>query len=95
MKLDNLKNAFPDFDVNTLPAIPETWVDGSWHHDVCPAFFIGEGDSAVQVFIDFVNAAEREMPDTTRFCVLMPDGTTFGSDDWSEVLSFINTQTGN
>jgi len=63
---------FPDFDPTTLPAIPPTWTDTSWHNDACPSFFTETGFT---VFVDYQKAASREHPETKRFTVLAtPDG---------------------
>lgn len=79
--------AFPDFDPATLPAIPADWQDISWRQDCCPRFDAGAG---ISVFVDYLNPAEREFPDTNRFCVSVDDtGDSFASDDWAAVLAYV------
>ena len=88
---------FPDFDPTTLPAIPPTWTDTSWHNDACPSFFTETGFT---VFVDYQKAASREHPETKRFTVLAtPDGqrgnaeSVLDTDDWNEVLAFLLAET--
>jgi hypothetical protein len=85
---------FPEFDIATLPAIPSTWTDESWHNDACPRFITPNGFT---VFFDFLNPAEREFPDMTRFtCYREIESNDTGdtehglqTDDWVEVLHHI------
>lgn len=83
---------FPDFDLATLPPIPEGWTDSSWHNDACPSFTKGE----LQLFIDYADPARRELGiEAPRFALMrMPDLTLCWSDEWADVLAAI-ARTGN
>ena len=83
-----IKNAFPEYDTATLPAIPEGWVDTSWRHDVCPSW----QSNGYQIFVNFENPDDREYSGGERF--LASDITTnevyLMTDDWNEVLTFVD-----
>lgn len=86
---------FPDFDATTLPAIPEGWTDTSWHNDICPSFNTGKG---TYVFVDFADIELREFDGCKRFSVHTDPEVTnsndvlFESDDWADVLKFVDSQ---
>jgi len=78
------KTEFTEFDVSTLPAIPATWRDISWHNDACPSWRTPNG---WHVFVDFANPAEREVENASRFSAIHDDlGTNFDTDSWGELL---------
>jgi hypothetical protein len=78
---------FPDFSPSSLPAIPPTWEDTSWHQDGCPSFCTP--DRGRQVFVDYEEPSMREFPDGPRFHVLGDGGQELLSTDvWQEVLDF-------
>lgn len=89
--------AFPDFPASDLPTIPAAFADTSWHNDVCPSFT--SDVLGLTLWVDYAAAAKREHPDTPRFSVTPQDhgvevsGESFESDDWSEVLAFIEART--
>ena len=85
---------FPEFDQSTLPSIPDTWIDNSWHNDASPSFVVES--ASVQVFISEANESEREIEiqGASRFNVLsIADATLdhclLSTDDWSAVLSLV------
>lgn len=89
------RDEFPDFDPATLPAIPPEWTDQSWHNDACPSFNTGKG---IVVFVDFENTADREFEGACqRFCVQRDPETCddndviFETDEWAEVLAFVES----
>jgi len=91
---------FSDFPVDAMPALPEGFIDSSWHNDACP-LLINEA-RGLAVWVDFPDPAMREMQDGSRFLVCSwseEDGTgadderTFGSDDWTEVLQYLDSLT--
>jgi hypothetical protein len=90
MNLDKLKSEFPDYDVDTLPDIPEDWIDLSFRNDLCPSFESGSKNRIV--FIQPEDPEEREFPSDPRFIVYELDNDeTIGSfltatDDWDKVL---------
>lgn len=76
---------FPDFSPSSLPSLPPTWEDTSWHNDVCPSWCTP--DRGLQVFVDYEEPSMREFPDTPRFTVVDQEGEeVVSTDDWSEVL---------
>lgn len=78
-----IHDAFPDYPVSDLPAIPAHWKDTSWHNDACPSFMVG----GLQVFIDYVDHSKREHPGEPRFHVMTEDtGSVLASDSWEEVV---------
>jgi len=88
------REEFPDFDPSWLPAIPEEWVDISWHNDACPSF---KTTCDRIVFIDYPNKKDREIPTTTRFTVTAATEddesmVLFMSDDWAKVIEFIEVE---
>lgn len=89
------REEFPDFDAETLPKMPEVWKDQSWHNDACPCFNTKTG---YIVFIDFADAAVREITDSKRFTVIADpeihnhNEAVLDTDDWAEVLAFVGHQ---
>ncbi|KVK43594.1 hypothetical protein L905_24050 [Agrobacterium sp. TS43] len=90
-----LAREFPDFDIATLPAIPDDWQDTSWHNDTCPSF---EVLPQWHVYIDYADTALREFPDSpTRFSLqaVRADGESFtllDTNDWQAVLDRVDLQ---
>lgn len=87
------RTEFPDFDATTMPDIPEGWADTSWHNDTCPSFRTFTG---FQVFVDYSDPTQRELPDRPRFTVHadpeVVDGNEvlFETNDWQQVLEYVN-----
>jgi hypothetical protein len=90
---------FPGFDPATMPAIPPSWSDTSWHNDACPSFLI---TSALSIYVDYLdpalsdNAESRLTGDFKRFMLIrMEDGQHIddadnmvaASDDWDEIMA--------
>lgn len=94
-RFTKLAQEFPDYDLATLPAIPDDWQDISWHNDTCPSF---EVLPEWHVFIDYADTALREFPDSpTRFSLqaVRADGeffTLLDTNDWQFVLDRIDLQ---
>lgn len=85
-----LREEFPDFDVATLPDIPDGLVDMSWRNDSCPVFELMRGDlSFLAVYVDFADPQAREFPEMERFSIHRLDGEdnlcVLTTDDWSSV----------
>lgn len=96
MKYEILAREFPKFDQSTLPAIPDTWAESSWHHDMCPSFTSGDPEGKhCQIFIDYADTKDRELGECCpRFCVNRMEGddcdpVALTTDDWSEVLAYV------
>ena len=92
---ERLQFAFPDYDLATLPSIPETWQDTSWCNDCCPSFALPNG---LEVWIDYRDVTLREFghlePTAARFSVLRRTDDVeqlFWSDDWQDVLNFVES----
>lgn len=92
------RREFPDFD--DMPALPACLVDSSWHNDTCPSFLVaGEAlGSHVILFVDYLDKAQREFPDTERFSMRYlgdnPDNCVeiYAGDDWAEVLRIVEIE---
>lgn len=61
---------FPDFPVADMPALPEGWIDTSYHNDACPSYTSPDG---VVIWIDYADPAQREFPGQARFTVTYLD----------------------
>lgn len=86
-------DSFPLYDQNSLPSIPPSWTDISWHNDMCPCF---QTDTGHIVFIDWPASYQREFPDSPRFSAHTADGCEvdfkdeLASDDWSAIIEWVN-----
>lgn len=86
---------FPDMPAADMPAIPAGFEDTSWHNDTCPSY----SNAHYQIFIDYVDPAEREMSCNPRFIIVpMQHGVeitadSLGTDDWNAVLAFLAERT--
>jgi hypothetical protein len=86
------REAFPDFDPATMPAIPETWKDVSFKQDICPCF---ETPSGLFVYVDFADPSDRELEDGSRFTVITAEDKVFVvdveliTDSWEEVIALV------
>jgi hypothetical protein len=59
----------PEFDAASLPVIPASWEDTSWHNDACPSFrVIGDADNGpfVRLWVQYPEQCDRES-DAERF----------------------------
>jgi len=81
-----IKNAFPEFDVTTLPHIPATWKDTSWRHDVCPSW----QTNGYQIFVDFANPDDCEIGgERFSVCDIEFGDCLLSTDNWAEVLEYV------
>jgi len=86
---NKFRTEFPDYDPASMPAIPATWTDVSWHNDSCPSFDTGTG---LMVYVDYADPEQREF-DSPRFSVIRDRETNDGcevvlaTDDWQAVLA--------
>jgi len=78
---------FPDFDLASLPQIPSSWIDVSWHNDCCPSWQV---TANLVVFVDYADPQEREI-NGKRYAVndIETCQCLFQSDSWNDVLAFI------
>lgn len=84
----SVSTEFPTFPLSSLPPLPSTWEDVSWHNDACPSWHVG---NEVYVYIDFPEASEREFPESVRFTVInmATDTVLVHTDEWEEVLKHV------
>lgn len=68
--------AFPDFDVATLPALPDGFEDASFANDACPSF--QHDDLGMILYVDYADAAQREHPEAPRFSLHFMDWSPNG-----------------
>ena len=89
VRFQAMREAFPDYAPETLPAIPHDWKDISWRCDLCPSFETPCG--RFQVFIDYLDRADREY-DIARFCVtdLLTRESKLCTESWNVVLHFLD-----
>tara|TARA_R100001224_G_scaffold81061_1_gene50928 strand:+ start:68 stop:502 length:435 start_codon:yes stop_codon:yes gene_type:complete len=85
--LEGWEDNYSDLD------IPRTWKNSSWHDDANPSFAF----KGWQVWIDAKNVEDKEFPDGSRFTIMefrnySTSVTCFGSDDFNEVLNFVNSR---
>jgi hypothetical protein len=84
---------FSDYPLADLPAMPEGFLDSSWHNDTCPSY---TNDAlGLRIFIDYKDPALSESALGKRFNVMreLADGSSeyiFESDNWDNVLEFID-----
>jgi hypothetical protein len=77
------------------PGIPASWIDASWHNDVCPSFYAASGAwGALRVFVDRASPDDREVPGYARFglAYIAPDddtSTVFETDAFGDVLEYV------
>lgn len=94
MNLDRLRREFPDFDITTLPTLPEGYVDASSYIDAAPSF-VNE-TRGLKVYVDYANYADRPSGRSQRFCVSRYDeeaddyeDLALSTNDWAEVIRFL------
>ena len=91
MNLERLRREFPDFDITTLPTLPEGYVDASSYIDAAPSF--ENAERGLKVYVDYANYADRESGRSQRFCVSRYDeedeDVVLSTNDWAEVLRFL------
>ena len=84
----SITTAFPTYPLSSLPPLPTTWEDTSWHNDACPSYHVG---NEVYVYVDFEEASEREFPESERFTVInmATDTVIIHTSVWEEVLNAV------
>lgn len=92
----NWKTEFPAFPLSDMPELPPGFVDISWHNDACPNFH--NAALGLCVFVDYLNPAMRDYPDTERFTLYRVDEnsvtaeTILNSDCWQDILAAIELE---
>lgn len=81
----NIAGEFPDYPLESLPAVPSDWTDESWGNDTCPSWTTPTG---IHVFVDYPDESMREMPGGSRYTVMeYGAGEPIAhTDNWAEVL---------
>ena len=89
----NVTREFSDYDIATLPAIPNYWQDVSWHNDTCPSWHIGE----LLIYIDYEKFEDREMGIEERFRVSDYETSDLylAANDWQTVLDYVQAHLAN
>jgi hypothetical protein len=92
----SFRDQFPDYPVESFPAIPAGFEDASWHNCACPCLVSDEHQ--MTIWLDYPEPSTRENgPGYPRFIVEhQKDGIETGlwaesGDSWSEVLAIIET----
>jgi hypothetical protein len=93
---------FPDFPLESIPALPGAFYDASYDNDACPMFL--DERLGLALYIDYPDPAMSAVPDAEdgyeRFSVRrmewggangwqMGDVSIIDSDDWSEIFASI------
>ena len=99
--MPNYKHEFPRFD-DTLPTL-EGFHDSSWHNDACPSITKDLGEETyLQIYIDYKDKAQSDFYDVEeeryfRYQVNLDKPNEWlnskvllSSNDWAEVVTFIN-----
>lgn len=87
-----VKREFSDYDTTTLPPIPRSWTDQSWHNDACPSF---NTETGMVVWVNYADPKDREIGELKRFIVqddpnvINSNDVLLETDDWEEVLVFV------
>ena len=96
MNLERLRREFPEFDIETLPTLPEGYFDASSYIDAAPSF--ENQERGLKVYVDYANYADRESGRSQRFCVSRYDeeaddyeDLALSTNDWDEVTRFLAT----
>lgn len=90
---------FPNYPIESLPAIPEGWEDTSWHNDMYPTFsaYTRTDDAFIRVLIDHPEPAQRAMGGP-RYLACWFDGTgaqfqedflIVETEEWSALLAAV------
>ena len=94
MNLERLRREFPNYDITTLPTLPEGYVDASMRIDAAPSFECEE--RKLKVFIDYANYDDRESGRSHRYCVSRYDeeeedyeDVALSTNHWDEVTRFL------
>jgi len=88
---------FPEYDVSTLPAIPDWLHPVHWHNDTCPSWSTSTEGNGVEVYIECQNPDDREIPEWPRYNVLPPHDTDTNrpslifSEDWQPILAYLES----
>lgn len=98
--LDLLRREFPEFDVATLPAIPDGFECCAWRNDTLPLWYetsLADDDATrMMIAIDYADASIREYPESPRFGLHMHDGDdctpkfVCHSDDWGKIVAAVH-----
>ena len=81
-----LLEAFPDYPIDSLPPLPPGWEPTHWRNNSCPSWAAG----GVTLWIDYPDAAQREVDGMQRFALSDTDGNDLlQTDDWRDVLAYL------
>jgi hypothetical protein len=93
----SITTEFPDYDLTTLPPIPEGWADTSHRNDVCPCWQtpVDADGLAWCVYVDYADISARAYGDIERYTAHRVDadghgpvnGLTYYTNDWDALLA--------
>ena len=69
---------FPDYDDSI--ALPDGWIDVSWHNDTCPAFH--NTTKGATLYLDYKDPSLRENMPVLRFGAYSVDSDGARTDAW-------------
>ncbi len=74
-------------DLDTTRLLQYGFVDYSWHNDACPCFMYKEH---LRLWCDYKDLADREIK-TERFAVFFHDVLIHATEDYDDLLGFLQT----
>jgi len=84
---------FPTFPIIT-EAIPEGFVDASWHNNACPSFdHVYADESILTIYLDWPKPEDREWDRASRYSMSLRDaqgdyvGEAVNADSWQEIIT--------
>jgi len=85
------RTEFPDFDDDGAAKIDSliatgAWEDTSWGVEDCPQITC----DVFVLFVDYADVERREWPDMKRFIIQDEGCAVLETDDWADVLAFID-----
>lgn len=89
--MNGYRAEFPDIDADGAAKIDAMlatggWDDTSWRNEPCPRLTC----DVFELFIDYADPALREFPDTDRFSIHDEGEVVLATNEWADVLAFIN-----
>lgn len=90
----NFQNQFPDYPRHEMPPCPKLWRDSSWKNDTCPSYMFGDEMAVwLQVFCDYPEPSEREIPEASRFSLNRNGESIYDSQSWLAMSKRIEIET--
>ena len=91
------KTEFPDYPAADMPALPEGFIDNSWHNNSAPSY--ESRALGLNIWIDYADPKMHEIQSGKRFQVypieakfggFLADDPILETDSWDDVLALIH-----